>query len=92
MRSRLGTLLVTVCTLLPLPAHAAARSAARRTEAESGMARIAGGWYRPLYTMEGMSRMRVEPFALDRRPVTRRDYVRFVSTHAQWKRDAVRPA
>jgi formylglycine-generating enzyme required for sulfatase activity len=56
------------------------------------MARIAGGWYRPLYTMEGMSRMRVEPFALDRRPVTRRDYLRFVTTHPEWKRDAVRPS
>jgi len=92
MRSRLGTLLVTACTLLPLPAHAASRSVARRTETVSGMARIAGGWYRPLYTMQGMERMHVAPFALDRRPVTRRDYLHFVTTHPEWKRDAVRPA
>jgi formylglycine-generating enzyme required for sulfatase activity len=91
MRSRLGTLFVIACSLLPLPAHAAARSVASRTGV-SGMALIAGGWYRPLYTMKGMSRMRVEPFALDRRPVTRRDYLRFVITHREWKRDAVRPA
>jgi sulfatase modifying factor 1 len=92
MRSRLGIMLVTVCTLFPLPAHAAARSVAPRAEVVSGMARIAGGWYTPLYTMEGMSRMRVEPFALDRRPVTRRDFLRFVTAHRAWRRDIVRPA
>lgn len=92
MRSRLGILLVTVCSLFPLPAHAAARSAARRAEAVSGMARVGGGWYRPLYAMDGMSRMRVEPFALDRRPVTRRDYLSFVTTNPEWKRGALRPA
>lgn len=91
MRSRLGTFLVALCTLFPLPAHAAARVVARRAEAVGGMARIAGGWYRPLYTMDGMSRMRVAPFTLDLRPVTRRDYVRFVASHPEWRRDAVRP-
>jgi formylglycine-generating enzyme required for sulfatase activity len=91
MRSRLGTLVVAACMLFPLPAHAAARSVASRAGV-SGMARIGGGWYRPLYSMQGMSRMRVEPFSLDRRPVTRRDYLRFVTTHQEWKRDAVRPA
>ena len=92
MRSRLSTTLITICTLTPALASATvpeiAESAPRAT---SSMAWVTGGWYRPLYAAAEARRVRVASFALDRVPVTRGDYLRFVRTHPEWRRDAVRP-
>lgn len=55
------------------------------------MARIPGGSYLPLF-VNGPGRVRVEPFALDRLPVTRGEYLAFMRAHPEWRRDRVRRA
>ena len=78
--------------LLTLPAPAAAERAVRLTASEArSMARIPAGSYRPLYRVPGTTRARVAAFLIDRAPVTRGDFQRFVAAHPQWRRGAVRP-
>ena len=91
MRSWTSTLLVVVATLAPVPMHAAVRPTltSRAAGTRSDMARIPGGTYRPLYAVPGVTRIRVHAFALDRMPVTRRDYLRFIQAHPQWARGSV---
>lgn len=55
------------------------------------MARIPGGRYRPLFA-NGPGSVRVAPFALDRYPVTRGEYLAFVRARPEWRRDRVRRA
>lgn len=54
------------------------------------MVRVPGGSYLPLYA-EGGERVTVAPFDMDRRPVTRTDYLEFVTKNPQWRRDQVKP-
>lgn len=65
-----------------------------------GMVRIEGGRYRPLYRQtsrgEGADSLvrrvvtiGVKPFAIDRRPITNAEYVKFVREHPQWRRSRV---
>ena len=60
------------------------------------MASIPGGSYRPLYAMAAMpgmtatSRVRVAPFRMDRLPVTRGEFLRFVLANPSWRRDMIR--
>lgn len=64
---------------------------AARAEAatpEPGMARIPAGRYAPLY-VNGRATVEVEAFALDRRPVTRADYLAFVEANPRWRRGSV---
>ena len=53
------------------------------------MARIPAGSYRPLYALPGVTSVRVRAFALDRAPVTRGAYLRFVQANPKWGRGSV---
>jgi len=76
-------------TLLLLLSLATAAPAA--AEPGPGMARIPGGRYVPLF-VNGRATVEVEAFALDRRPVTRGDYLAFVRARPQWQRGRLSPA
>jgi sulfatase modifying factor 1 len=54
-----------------------------------GMVVIPSGTYTPLYQTAGGARVHVARFALDRSPVTRGDYLRFVTSHPSWRRSAI---
>lgn len=54
------------------------------------MARLPAGTYRPLYAMPTDAAVRVASFALDRRPVTRAEFLAFVRVHSSWRRGTVR--
>jgi formylglycine-generating enzyme required for sulfatase activity len=66
-------------TLLPLLLLATCAAAA------PGMARIPGGRYEPLF-VNGAATVRVASFELDRRLVTRGDYLEFVRANPRWRR------
>jgi sulfatase modifying factor 1 len=53
------------------------------------MARIPGGSYVPQF-VNGPARVRVAPFAIDRMPVTRADYLAFIRSDPRWRRGQVR--
>src|SRR2546430_1978458 len=57
----------------------------------TGMVSIPAGSYRPLFSMTGAAATptRVAAFAIDREPVTRGDFLRFVRAHPSWRRSAV---
>lgn len=75
-----------------LRAGGASRRSPRRPTVGAGtMARIPGGSYRPLYVARGDAHVRVAPFALDREPVTRAQFLAFVQRFPAWRRDVVRP-
>ncbi len=70
------------------------------TRSEAGMARIAGGRYRPLYRQPVRGARRdsvlrrivpvpVAPFLLDRRPVTNAEFLQFVRAEPEWRRSRV---
>jgi formylglycine-generating enzyme required for sulfatase activity len=63
----------------------AAAPAAAEPAPPAGMARIPGGRYVPLY-LNGRASVEVRTFALDRRPVTRADYLAFVRSTPRWQR------
>ena len=69
----------------------AARTARVERAAASRMAMLPAGSYRPLYAPVGTSRVQVAAFAIDRDPVTRGDFLAFVSRHPEWQRGRVRP-
>lgn len=75
--------------------HSAPATGARATQLPASearvMARIPAGSYRPLYRISGATRTRVGTFLLDRAPVTRGEFQRFVATHPTWRRGTVRP-
>ena len=54
-----------------------------------GMVVLPSGSYTPLYQTAGGARVHVARFALDRAPVTRGDYLRFVESHPSWRRSTV---
>ena len=82
---RASALLLALC--LGLSAATPAAAGPVRPE----MARIPGGRYVPMF-VNGPGAVRVEPFALDRYPVTRGDYLAFVQANPAWRRDRVRRA
>lgn len=81
---RAAILLLLMGLGLPL---AAQRPAAPAPGTE--MARIPGGAYVPQF-VNGPSRVRVAPFAIDRMPVTRGEYLAFVRANPAWRRSRVR--
>jgi formylglycine-generating enzyme required for sulfatase activity len=81
---RASTFLLALALCLPRPAAAAGAPPAE-------MARIPGGRYVPLF-VNGRREVTVRSFALDRRPVTRADYLAFVRAEPRWQRGRVRPA
>ena len=76
--------------LLPLLllALATANPAAAETAVPPDMARIPAGRYVPLF-MNGRTTVEVRAFALDRRAVTRAEYLAFVRAHPRWQRGRV---
>ncbi|HXT17305.1 MAG TPA: formylglycine-generating enzyme family protein [Gemmatimonadaceae bacterium] len=58
----------------------------------ASMAAIPAGSYRPLYAMPASPRTRVAAFSIDREPVTRGEFLRFVREHPSWRKSAVKPA
>ena len=93
MRSlRLATLILLATAT---PAWATVRPAARPDRGvragASRMAVVPAGTYRPLYAPVGERRVRVAGFALDREPVTRGEFLAFVSRQPEWQRGRVRP-
>jgi sulfatase modifying factor 1 len=79
MRALLPLLLLGLATAVPAVAD---------TPVPAGMARIPAGRYVPLF-INGRPSVDVEAFALDRRPVTRADYLRFVRANPRWQRGRV---
>ncbi|HEU0077158.1 MAG TPA: formylglycine-generating enzyme family protein, partial [Longimicrobiaceae bacterium] len=71
---------------LPLPATGSGGAPAR----PAVMARVPAGSYLPLYAPGG-GRVRVAAFELDRYPVTRGEYLRFVRDNPRWRRGAAKP-
>ena len=85
----IAPLLAALVALLPAPA--AAQDDATRPAAARATVRIPAGAFVPLYGRRGDPPTRVEGFRLDRDPVTRGDFLRFVRAHPAWRRDRVRP-
>ena len=71
-------LLLSALLLLPLSPLAAQE-----------MVRLPAGAYRPLYGQAGTDRIRVSAFRLDRDPVTRGEFLAFVRSRPEWRRDRV---
>lgn len=78
---------------LILPLLVATAPAARgwaSAKPSATMARIPAGSYQPLYGATGGAPVVVGSFWLDREPVTRGEYLEFVTTDPAWRRGAVR--
>jgi formylglycine-generating enzyme required for sulfatase activity len=59
-------------------------------KAPEGMRVVGPGIYRPLYAASPAERaVPVQAFFLDARPVTNADYLAFVESHPEWRRDQV---
>jgi formylglycine-generating enzyme required for sulfatase activity len=59
----------------------------------TSMATIGAGTYRPLFPpTPSEATIPVPAFRLDRTPVTNRDYLAFVRSHPEWRRDRIAPA
>jgi sulfatase modifying factor 1 len=66
--------------------------AARAGAAETAMVRVPGGAYRPFFKgKNGAAPIPVQPFLLDRGPVTRGQYAAFVASHPRWRKAQVKP-
>ena len=78
---------VLLATCLALGAAGSAAAAPVRPE----MARIPGGSYVPLFA-NGRRTVTVRGFALDRYPVTRAEYLAFVTAQPRWRRGTARRA
>jgi formylglycine-generating enzyme len=92
MRPRL---LVLAALLLLTPSAVRASGTAgrsRRPKNAGDMVRLPAGSYRPLYVARVPETRRVAAFSLDRRAVTRGEFLAFVRRHAEWRRDRVSPA
>jgi formylglycine-generating enzyme required for sulfatase activity len=63
------------------------------TKATLDLVRVRGGDFRSVLPTRGPNGagVRVMPFALQRTPVTNREFLAFVRTHAQWQRGRVTP-
>jgi sulfatase modifying factor 1 len=83
----LAALLALAALSAPSPAIAGEGAEAVRAVAAAEMAAIPGGTYERLH---GRSEATVGRFAIDRVPVTRGDYLDFVTRHAEWRRSAVK--
>ena len=93
MRSRHAALIALIAIVMPGTATAlpGGRHEVGRSTGTRDMARLPAGTYRPLYSAPGESDVRVAAFALDRRPVTRAEFLAFVRLHPVWQRGSVRP-
>jgi formylglycine-generating enzyme required for sulfatase activity len=58
----------------------------------AGMAVIPSGTFAPLYATKGAERVSVRSFALDSEPVTRGEFLQFVSARSEWRRSRQKDA
>ena len=79
----LALLLALPSTAFAVPGHG--------TRAVAAMASLPAGSYRPLYGRAGGERVAVAAFRLDRTPVTRGEYLEFLTANPTWRRDVIRP-
>jgi formylglycine-generating enzyme len=80
--------LLTLTLVLPLPAQGGGGTTPLPGGAE--MARIPEGSYLPHYSRD-RTPVTIRSFEIDRHPVTRGDYLRFVTARPEWRRDRVKP-
>jgi formylglycine-generating enzyme len=81
--------ILALALLVPSAAQAARRTPAlKRTTSREGMAVIPRGSYRPLYA-KNAAEMSIGAFALDREPVTRKEFLEFVRANPQWRRSSI---
>ncbi len=74
---------------LPLLALAATTATfAADAPTPPGMVSVPGGVYTPLYSKEAAAR-KVEPFLMDERQVTNREFLAFVTAHPEWQRSRI---
>ncbi len=85
MRTTLIALAITLIAPLPVSGSGAALVPPR-----DEMARVDGGQYLPHYA-EARERVGITAFELDRFPVTRRDFLAFVTENPKWRRSEVKP-
>lgn len=74
--------------LLPLPVEGSG-AAAGAGDRGAARVRIDGGTYRPLFAQPGETVVRVRPFLIDARAVTRAEYRSFLAANARWQPDRV---
>ena len=93
MQSRQVVFIALIAIAVPGTAMASAgvRGEPVRPTGTRDMARLPAGTYRPLHTMPGDDAVHVAAFALDRRPVTRAEFLAFVRLNPAWRRGSVRP-
>lgn len=61
------------------------------TRTEADMVHLPGGSFVPLFLQSGEEEVAVESFDLDRRPVTRGEFLEFVRANPRWRRSQVKP-
>lgn len=61
------------------------------TRTEADLVRLPGGNFIPLFMQKGEAAVAVESFELDRRPVTRGEFLEFVRANPRWRRSQVKP-
>jgi formylglycine-generating enzyme len=86
---RRPTLGLALAVLLAAAPGAMAPSAEAQPRPRAAMAPVPAGRYVPLYGRPGDGPVRVAAFQLDRDPVTRADFLRFVRQDSAWRRDRV---
>lgn len=90
MQTILIALALTLIAPLPLVGSGAAGFPARDAVARDAMVRVEGGRYLPHYA-DGRDLVAVRAFELDAYPVTRGDFLRFVTENPKWRRSEVKP-
>src|SRR5690606_1110412 len=79
------------CALAPVLGAKPAVPSASKSSGSGGTAMVPSGYYRFPFLSEGKTRLeRVEPFRMDIRPVTVREYHGFLRKHPGWKRSRVK--
>lgn len=69
-----------------MPFSALVAAAVMATLPHAGRVAIPAGTYLPLYATSATARLRVAAFQMDREPVTRGAFLRFVRARAEWRR------
>ena len=91
-RSWIVAVAAVLTTTVAVSAVSVAPSETVEGNTPADMVLVDGGEYEPLYTTPGGERTeRVEPFYLDRYPVTNAQFLEFVRENAEWQRSKARP-
>jgi formylglycine-generating enzyme required for sulfatase activity len=91
MSSRSARVTCLATLLAAAPAVRAGAESASAPRIARDMVVVPAGSYRPLYATTKTGATKVEAFSIDRRLVTREQYLGFVATYPEWRRGAVRP-